>query len=245
MTAMTLTTARRTTRPVGLVLGCVAGTCLVVAGIWNALIEDHVTVQAPPTDIGPQVPVAEAMHRYYSWYAGTVAQQRADTILAIVGVTGLVILAIELRRRLGTDVLGRGACTGLQVCGTVWVIGALTEIGGQRAVALMATHSNPIQTVNAISFTTDVTSDAFSAAAFVLLGGAMFAIGIAPVRVAGSRWTLLTGLTGLVALVVAFGYVRGVDSITTWVLGLLAAVLLPAWLVATGRLLDAEQPSLS
>jgi hypothetical protein len=44
--------------------------------------------------------------------------------------------------------------------------------------------------------------------------------------------------TGVVALLVAAGYVEGVDFITTYVLGLLAAVLLPAWMIWTGRTLD-------
>jgi hypothetical protein len=237
MTAMTLTSARRTTWPVGFVLGFVAGGCLVVAGIWNALIQDHVTVAAPPA-YQHGAPLGQALQDYYRWYAGTVGQERADTILALVGVAGLVLVAGALRRRLD-DFLGRIACTALALGGAIWMVGAIAEIGGHHAVSLMATHHNPIQTVNAISFTVDMTANAFEAAAFVLLGCAMVAIGVSPVRVAGSRWTLLTVLTGIVAFVVAFGYVRENDVITAWVLGLLAAVLLPAWLVITGRVLDA------
>jgi hypothetical protein len=242
MTAMTLTSARRTTRPAGLVLGSVAGGFLIVAGIWNALIQEHVTVAAPPA-YQHGAPLGQALQDYYRWYAGTVGQERADTILALVGVAGLVLVGAALRRRLD-DALGRIACTTLALGGTIWMVGAIAEIGGHHAVSLMATHDNPIQTVNAVAFTVDMTTNAFEVAAFVLLGCAMFAIGVCPVRPAGSRWTTLTWLTGLVAFVVAFGYVREIDLITAWVLGLLAAVLLPAWLITTGRLLDAEQSSL-
>lgn len=243
MTAMTLTSVRRTTWPVGFVLGSVAGGCLIVAGIWNALIQDHVTVAAPPA-YQHGVPLSQALQDYYRWYATTVGQERADAIVALVGVAGLVLVAEALRRRLD-DALVRMACTGLALGGAIWMVGAIAQIGGHHAVSLMATHHVPIESVNSVAFTVDMTANAFEAAAFVLMGCAMVAIGVSPVRVTGSRWTLLTALTGLVAFVVAFGYLRGIDSITTWVLGLLAALLLPAWLVTTGRLLDAEQTSLS
>jgi hypothetical protein len=45
------------------------------------------------------------MHDHYTWYATTVAQERGATILGILGVTGLVITAVELRRRLVTSLL--------------------------------------------------------------------------------------------------------------------------------------------
>jgi hypothetical protein len=239
MTTMTLTPTRRTTWPVGLALGCVAGTALLVAGAWNVLIQEHVTVASPPTDAGPTVPPEQAMHTYYTWYAGTVAQSRVDTVLGMIGVVGLVLAADALRRGIGDrDALTRAGCTGLGAGGIVWVVGQLVAVGGHRAVGLMATHGNPIDGVNSIAFTVDTTSDAFSAAAFLLIGLAMVAIGVAPVRSGNARWAALTGLTGVVSLVVALGYVDGIDAVTTYVLGALAAVLTPVWLVWTGHLLD-------
>jgi hypothetical protein len=236
MTAMTLTSTRRTTWPVGRTLGSLAGLALVVAGIWNALVQEHLTVASPPAGIGPQVPPAQAMHTYYTWYAGTLAQERAVSILGMIGATGLVLLAVELRRRMVSDVLGRAACTALQVGGLVWVVSAVVQTSAHRAVGLMATHGNPIQTVNAIAFTTDVTTDAFSTAAFILLAVGMLAL--ATTSFGGQRWAVLGAVTGLVSLAVAYGYIDGIDSITTYVLGLLAAVLTPSWLVWTGRILD-------
>lgn len=236
MTTATITSSRRTTWPVGQPLGAVAGAALVVAGVWNALVQQHVTVDAPPSHIGPQVPPAQAMHTYYTWYATTVAQQRAATIAGMIGVTGLVILAVELRRRFTADAWGRGACSALQTGGVLWVVGSIAAVGGHRAVGLMATHDNPIQTVNAVAFTTDVTSDAFSAAGFLLLGLGMLAVGRSSFD--SPRWAGLSVLTGLFAVVVAYGYIAGIDSITTYELGILAAVLTPVWLVWTGRLLD-------
>jgi hypothetical protein len=241
MTAMTLTSTRRTTWPVGLTLGSIAGAALVVAGIWNALIQQHVTVASPPSGIGPDVPPVQAMHTYYGWYAGTVAQDRGATILGLLGVSGLLIVGAGLRRRISPGVLGTGACTALQAGALVWMVGAVFSIGGHRAVGQMALHGNPIQTVNVVAFTTDVTGDAFSAAAFVLLAAGMLALATASSP--GRGWRSLTVATGLVSAVVAYGYVAGIDSITTYELGILAVLLLPAWLAWTGGVLDHAEPA--
>jgi hypothetical protein len=243
MTTMTLTPTRRTTWPVGLALGSVAGTALLVAGVWNVLIQEHVTVSSPPGfDAG--VTQEQNMTAYWTWYAGTVGQERAVTILGIIGVVGLILAADALRRRIAaTGLLERAAATALGAGGIVWVIGQLVTIGGHHAGGLMAAHGNPIEGVNEIAFTVDMTSDAFSAAAFILIGSAMVAIGIAPVRAGGRRWAALTALVGAVSLVVAFGYLDGIDWITTYVLGALAALLTPTWLVWTGQLLDRTDTS--
>jgi hypothetical protein len=243
MTTMTVTSTRRTTWPVGLALGSVSAAALVVAGVWNVLIEQHLTVSSEPVVDAP-MPRLDVMRAHYLWFATTVPQERLATVAGLVGVAGLALVAVEMRR-LTRDVLGRGACTAIQVAAVVWMVGAIVTIGGHRAVALMATHGNPIESVNDVAFTTDVTGDAFSAAAFVLLAAGMLAL--AATAYAGPRLTLLSGLsglTGLVAAVVAFGYVAGIDSITTYELGLLAAVLLPAWLIGTSRLLDLSTPDI-
>lgn len=246
MTTMTLTPTRRTTWPIGLALGCVAGTALVISGVWNVLIQEHVTVAAPP-EVRPEVPPAQMQHTYYAWFASTVSQDRGSIILGLIGVSGLVILAAELRRHLNAGLRadldlgrhpgwGRGACVAMQVGGPIWMVGALVAIGGHRAVGLMATHDNPIQTVNAIAFTTDMTSDAFSAASFILLALAM--LGLASTSFGGHRWAALSVLIGALAAFVADGYLASIDSITSYGLGVLAGLLLPIWLVWTGVLLD-------
>lgn len=238
MSTTTLSPIRRATSRAGIALGAVAAAALVVAGVWNVLVQEHVTVDDPPERV-PTATVDQAMHQYYGWYAGTVGQERAVTIFGIAGMVGLIVLAGSLRRRLAdADLLSHAACTGLGAGGVLWIVGELILIGGHRAVGLMATHGNPIDGVNSIAFTVDMTEQAFAAAGFVVLGLAMVAIGIAPVRLAGPRWAALVILDGLLSLLVAIGYLRGVDFLQTYVLGLLAAVLVPAWLVWTGRLLD-------
>jgi hypothetical protein len=241
MTTMTRTSARPTTWPAGLTLGSVSGAALVVAGIWNALVQGHVTVSSAPTAGRSQARPLQAMRDHYRWYATTATQERWATILGLVGVLGLVLLAVELRRCLTSDAVGRLACTTVQAAGLVWMVGAVATIGGHRAVAEMATHGNPIQVVNVVAFTTDVTGDAFSAAAFVLLAVGM--VTLASTAYGGQRWCAVSLLTGVLSGVVAYGYVASVDSITTYELGLLAAVVQPVWLVWTGRLLDRTDPT--
>src|SRR5689334_22358811 len=120
MTTMTHTPVRRTMRrPVGLALGSVAGITLLVAGIWNALFQEHVTSSGPPAYPADQSP-EQGMRIWYTWFAGTVAQERAITIVALVGVTGLIVLADALRRRIGdTDLLARTGCTAVGLGGVV------------------------------------------------------------------------------------------------------------------------------
>jgi len=44
------------------------------------------------------------------------------------------------------------------VSSLLWITGNVLELGGHRAVGLMATHANPIQATNAIAFTIDMIS---------------------------------------------------------------------------------------
>jgi hypothetical protein len=56
----------------------------------------------------------------------------------------------------------------------LWVVGNVVQLGGYRAVGLMATHRNPPATVGSIHFT-DLIDDAFELASFALLEVGMFA----------------------------------------------------------------------
>jgi hypothetical protein len=231
---------RKRTTHITLALGYLAAAALAVAGIWNALVEARVTVAAPPGP-HPGEPVSVAMRSHYAWFATIVGQERGVLVAAIIGVVGLVLVVDVVRRTATTAATGRTSVltrTGgaAVVLGSlVWVVGAVVTLGGHRAVGLMATHHNPIQTVNAISFTVDVTADAFSATGFALLGAGLVALGFA--HSADPRRSGLALLTGAAALAVAAGYAAGISALTTWLLAALAVVLLPAWLVRTARAL--------
>jgi hypothetical protein len=240
MTTTSVIPDRRTARPFILGLGAVAGTALVVAGVWSVLFQQHVTSPKPPAYPVGATP-EQAQHTYYAWYAGTVPQERVLTIIALVGVFGLILMAQALRHRVAEHDLASLASTTIGLGGLVWLSGALVGVGGHRAVAAMATHGNALEGVNSIAFTLDTVVNAFSAAAFILLGAAMIALGVSRARPSGPAWSTLTILTGATSLTVAIGFTQSVDSLTTDLLDVLAAVLLPAWLVLTGRVLDVQE----
>jgi hypothetical protein len=81
----------------------------------------------------------------------------------------------------------------------------------------MATHGNPIETVNAIGFTIDTIDDAFELTAFALIGAGTLAF----------AWVALHDRRAdLVDVLLVTGGV----------------VLMPAWLVWSGRLLRRAIP---
>jgi hypothetical protein len=85
-------------------------------------------------------------------------------------------VAVVARDWLGYDRTAASTGSFLNVAGAAaWTAGSLFLLGGHRAVGLMATNVNPIQTTNSISFTIDTTSEAFSLAAFTLLAAGMLA----------------------------------------------------------------------
>ena len=96
--------------------------------------------------------------------------------------------------------VGLGAAT--------WVTGSILKLGGHRAVALMAAHTNPIQTTNSIAFTIDMVAAAFALAAFASIGLGMLAVAAAAAREhAGHHaWASYTTLIALTLLVLAWSY---------------------------------------
>jgi hypothetical protein len=102
----------------------------------------------------------------------------------------------------------------------------------------MATHANPIQTTNSIAFPVDMIGQAFALAAFALIGAGMLSLAWAA---AGARngprgWAGYTALIAVPALVTAASYAAGDGDLADLMLLAGGTVLLPAWLVWTGRI---------
>jgi hypothetical protein len=112
------------------------------------------------------------------------------------------------------------------------------QLGGHRAVGLMATHTNPIQTTNSIAFTIDIIGAAFALAAFAVIGAGMLALAAAALREhRGHRaWAGYTTVTALTLLVLARSYAAGHDNVTDLMLIADGVVLLPVWLVWSSRI---------
>ncbi len=225
-----------------LAYGAAAG--LVAAAAWYALISHHVTVAAPPT-LQAGVPIEVVHHRYYAWFVPTLQQERIDTAIAIVAFVCLVPIASALRDRLGrAGWLTTIGASGVALGALTWVMGNMVALGGHRAVGLMATHGNPIETVNAIGFTIDAVDDAFELAAFALIGAGILAFGWVGLRdrMAPVGWGWFSFAVGVVTLTLSGAYAAGDGNLVDLLLVTGGVVLLPGWLVWSGRLLGRAIP---
>jgi hypothetical protein len=194
---------------------------------------------APPPPLRPPMPLPLREHIYYRWLVTTLLQERFYTSIAIAGFLCLVAVAAFARDRLGRD--GIAARTGSFLAGAgaaAWIAGSLIQLGGHRAVGLMATNVNPIQATNSISFTIDMTSQAFALAAFTLLGAGMlaFARAAAQTRPQHRAWAAYTALLAALMLLTAWSYAAGNSDLTDLLLLTGGVALLPGWLVWTGRI---------
>jgi hypothetical protein len=185
------------------------------------------------------MPLVQREHIYYRWLLTTLPQERLYTSIAIAGFLCLAGTAASAR-----DLLGRGraaARIGAFLVGAgalLWVTGNVFQLGGHRAVGLMATHANPIQATNSIAFTIDMTGQAFALAAFALTGAGLLAFVRAAAQAQRRRrgWAAYTVLLAALMLVTAGSYAASNGDLTDLMLLVGGTALLPAWLIWTGRI---------
>ncbi len=236
--------ARRAATPATLA-GYAGAAAFVIAAGWFWLVTKNVTVAAPPL-AGPHVPPLQAMRIYYRWQATTLPQERYYTAIAIGGFICLA-MAAGMRR----DAVARGrplTTAGALLVGggaATWITGSILELGGHRAVGLMATHANPIQATNSIAFTIDAIAAAFALASFALIGIGLLVIAAAAARGdAGHRaWAGYTILIALALLVLAWSYAAGNSNLSDLLLFAAGIAPLPFWLIWTGRISRNAQAS--
>jgi len=209
----------------------------VLAAAWFWLADQGVTVARPPaTQTGASS--QQAMRSYYHWLVTTLPQERYYTAIAIAGFACLAVAAIFTGTSPGRSRSRLPATIGGTLIGTgslLWIVGSVVELGGHRAVGLMATHANPIETTNSIAFTIDTIGEAFSLAAFALIGAGMLALAGASNRSARRGWLACTVVTAVASLVTAVAYGTGNDDFSDLMLFIGGIVILPAWLIWTGR----------
>lgn len=215
----------------------------VIAAAGYTLAARGVTVASAP-QFGPDLPIEQREHTYYRWLVTTLPQERLYTSIAIVGFLCLAGAAAFARDLLGRDrALATVGAFLIAAGAAVWVSGSIFQLGGHRAVGLMATHINPIQTTNSIAFTIDMISQAFALAAFALIGAGMLSLACAAT---GARnvlrgWASYTALIAALMVVTAGSYAAGNGDVTDLMLLAGGVVLLPGWLIWTGRTGEAEQ----
>lgn len=215
---------------------------LVIAAAWYGLAVKGVTATPapqPPPGAAPQA----WLHTYYRWLVTTLPQERLYTSIAIAGFICLAVVAAYVRDLLGRDhALTRAGAFALWLGAGLWITGSVIQLGGHRAVGLMATHTNPIQTTNSIAFTVDMIGQAFALAAFALIGVGMlaFASAAAGARTRHRAWAGYTALISLLMLVAAWSYAAGNSSLTDLILLVGGLLALPVWLAWTAALTRAD-----
>jgi hypothetical protein len=207
----------------------------VIAGAWFWLATKGVTVAPPPRAAAGAAP-QQGMHVYYLWQVTTLPQERYYTSIAIAGFLGLAAAAFLVRDQLGRD--RAPARVGALLVGAgslLWIAGSVLELGGHRAVGLMATHANPIQATNSIAFTIDTIVAAFALAAFALIGAGMLGFASAARRPGHRAWAGCTIVVALALLVTAGSYAAGNDGFSDLMLLVVGGGLLPLWLIWSGK----------
>jgi hypothetical protein len=190
---------------------------LAIGAAWYALILTHVTVPAPPTGDSPP--------SWYEWQAVVQRQQWVVTALAILGMIGFAALVDQVAARWAGRVVVAGAA--------LWTVGDLLQIGGHHAVDQMASHRNPIDTVNAIAFTVDTVTAVFECVALLAVGAGLVALAVD--RAAPGLWRAVTLGTGCVVAVLGAGY--GIDNgdMTDRLTVVVGLLVLPGWLLLSSR----------
>jgi hypothetical protein len=228
---------KRATGPAG-VVAYGGAAAFAVGAAWFWLAAKRVTVAAAPR-VGPHVPLQQGMRSYYRWQISTLLQERLYTSIAIAGFLCLAVSAVFLRDLLARDhTLTRVGALAIGAGALLWTTGSVVQLGGHRAVGLMATHANPIQTTNSIAFTVDTIAAAFALAAFALIGAGMLALAAAAASERPHRraWARYTALVALTLLVLAGSYAAGSGNLTDLLLIADGVVLLPVWLIWSGSI---------
>jgi hypothetical protein len=209
----------------------------VAAAVWYGLAVQGVTVASEPV-FSPSQTLPERREILFRWFVLTLPQERLYTAIALAGFLCLAVTAIVIRDRFAQRPLSVVAVSALPAGVALWVVGNVLQLGGHRAVGMMATHGNPLETVGSIHFTIELIDDAFELASFAFLGVGMLAFGWIAVRRAsiGASWGRYTILVGLAMLGTAASYAADNGDVTNILLLTGGVVLLPAWLAWTGRL---------
>jgi hypothetical protein len=211
------------------------------AAAWYGLATHGVTMASEPTP-APSVPVAQAQRQFMAWFVTTLHQERLDTGIAVVGFLCLVACVMFVRDLIGRDQpLTRIAVAAIAIGSTLWIVGNVGHLGAHRAVGLLSTHDYSTETTSAILFTSDMVDDAFEVAAFAALGigTLMLARAAARTHVAGRGWERFTLTLGVALLAVVASYVARVGDLQDVLLLTIGGVLVPIWLVWSGRRLAA------
>jgi hypothetical protein len=211
----------------------------LVAAAWYALVVAEVVVAAEPQPQARQSQ-EEWLQTYFGWYTSTLPHERFYGGAAIVGFLCLLATASYVRDRLGG---GHPLATlAAQAVGTgaiIWVVGNVASLGGHHALGVMTERGDPLETVRLLAWLIDDLDDAFELVGIALIGAGFLALSWPLRRSPAPRvaWSGFSRLVGLVLLATAAAYAAREYDVVDLLLVVGGALLLPLWLVWTGRLM--------
>lgn len=211
---------------------------LLLAAGWYALVVAEVVVPAEPRP-QPGQSREEWLQTYFSWFASTLADERFYGGAAIIGFLCLLAIAAFVRDELEPDrALTKLGAQAVAAGAIIWVVGNVAALGGHHAVGVMTDRGDPLETIRLMAWLVDDIDDAFELAGLAVMGTGFLALARQSMRAApGLAWSRFTGLVGLVLLATAAAYAARAFDLVDLLLVVGGVLLLPAWLVWTGRLL--------
>jgi hypothetical protein len=217
----------------------IGAAAFVIAAGWYILAIKGVTVAGAP-EFSAGLSEQVKLRIFFRWVVSTLPQERLYTSIAIVGFLCLAATAISFRNSvsLGSSAALVGAFA-VSAGSTLWIVGNVVQLGAHRAVGVMVTHpAGSLSNASDLLFTADLIDDAFEVTAFAVIGVGMLALAASAFGSSTNRfWMGSMIATGIVMLVTSIAYLADQGDLTDLLLLLGGVVLLPVWLVATGRLL--------
>jgi len=234
---------RATERPaveVAAVTAYMGAAAFAVAAAWFGLATKGVTMASQPV-AATGASVETAQHQYFAWFVTTLNQERLYTGIAIVGFLCLAGTVAFVRDLLGRDRgVVRIAALAVTAGAILWIVGNVAQLGAHRAVGMLSTHAYTTETTSAIVFTFDTIDDAFEVASFAVMGVGLLFLARAAIRAGDAEqgWAWHTAILGIAAIGTVVSYLWPVGDLTDLLLIAIGVLLMPAWLIWSGRRLS-------
>lgn len=228
----------------GRVFAWIFAVAFLLASVWYLLLSQQISVADEPT-FARNVPFDRVLEGFYNWYVTTLMQERLDTMVAVVGFLALIGVSLALREVFGRErPVGVHAAAGAILGSVLWIVGNVVQLGGHRAVEVMARGGNDLDPVNAISFTIDRIDDWFELLGFGLIGLGLFAFGVGAIRtgVLPKAWGYYSIALGALLVVVSIAYAFENGDLVDLLLLIAGVFIVPAWGIWVAFLLSPARP---
>jgi hypothetical protein len=220
----------------GRVFAWILAIAFFVASVWYFLLSQQISVADEPI-FARDVPFEQVLEEFYDWYVTTLMQERLNILVNFVGFLALIGVVLGLREWFGRS-FGILAAASATLGAVLWIVGNLVQLGGHRAVELMARGGNNLHPVNAISFTIDRIDDWFELIGLGLIGLGAFTFGGGAIRtgILPRAWGYFTLALGALLVVISLAYAFESGDLVDLLLLITGIVLVPAWGVWTAVL---------